>query len=143
MYSTIILPVVLYGCKTWSLTLTEERRMGVFENRVLRRIFGPKREDVTGEWRKLHNEELNDLYCSPNIVLVMKSRRLSCAGHVARMGERRGVCRILVGKPEGKRPLGNRGVDGGIIFRWIFRKWNARVWTGSSWLRIGTGGGHL
>ena len=76
------------------------------ENRVLRRIFGPKRDEVTGEWRKLHNEELNDLYCSPNIVRVIKSRRMRWEGHVARMGERRGVYRVLVGKPEGKRPLG-------------------------------------
>jgi len=73
---------------------------------VLRGIFGPKRDEVTGEWRKLHNEELNDLYCSPNIVRVIKSRRMRWAGHVARMGERRGVYRVLVGKPEGKRPLG-------------------------------------
>ena len=72
IYRTIILPVVLYGCETWSLTLREERRLRVFANRVLRRIFGPKRDEVTGEWRKLHNEELNDLYCSPNIVQVIK-----------------------------------------------------------------------
>ena len=78
----------------------------MFENRVLRRIFGPKRDEVTGEWRKLYNEELNDLYCSPNIVQVLKSRRMRWAGHVAHMGERRGICRILVGKPQGKRPLG-------------------------------------
>ena len=78
----------------------------MFESRVLRRIFGPKRVDVTGEWRELHNEELNDLYCSPNIVRVIKSRRMRWVRHVARMGERRGVYRVLVGKPEGKRPLG-------------------------------------
>ena len=82
------LPVVLYGSETWSLTLREERRLKVFENRVLRRIFGPKRVEVTGEWRKLHNEELNDLYCSPNIVRVTKSIRMRWAGHVARMGRR-------------------------------------------------------
>jgi len=98
-------PDVLYGCETWSLTLREERRLRVFKNRVLR-IFGPKRDDVTGEWRKLHNEELNDLYSSPNIVRVIKSRRMKWAGHVARMGERRGVYRVLVGKHEGKGPLG-------------------------------------
>jgi len=91
--------------ETWSLTLREECRLRVFENRVLRRIFGPKRYDGTAEWRKLHNEELNDLY-SPSIVSIMKSRRMRREGHVARMGERRGVYRVLVGKPEGERPLG-------------------------------------
>jgi len=78
----------------------------VFENMVLRRIFGPRRDGVTGEWRRLYNEELNDLYSSPNIVRVIKSRRMKWAGHVTRMGEVRGVCRVLVGKPEGKKPLG-------------------------------------
>jgi hypothetical protein len=86
--------------------LREERRLRVFENRVLRRVFGPKRDEVTGEWRKLHNEELNDLYSLPNIVRVVKSRRMRWAGHVACMGEDRGVHRVLVGKPVGKRPLG-------------------------------------
>ena len=86
---------------TWSLTLRKEHRL-----RVLRRIFGPKRDGVTGEWRKLHNEELNDLYSSPNIVRVIKSRRMRWAGHVARVEEGRGVHKVLVGKPEGKRPLG-------------------------------------
>jgi len=100
------LPVVLYGCETWSLTLREERRPGVFENRVLRRIFGSKRDEVIGEWRKLHNVELNGLYCSPNTVRVIRSRRMRWEGHVARMGERRGVYRVLVGKLEGKRPFG-------------------------------------
>ena len=100
------MPVVLYGCETWSLTLREERKLRVFENMVLR-IFGPRRDEVTGEWRRLHNEELNDPYSSPNIVRVIKSRRMRWAGHVvARMSEERGACRVLVGKPEGKRPLG-------------------------------------
>jgi hypothetical protein len=105
IYRTIIMPAVLYACETWSLTLEEERRLKVFENRVLRRVFGPKRDEVTGEWRKLH-EELSDLYSLSNIVWVVKSRKMKWAGHVARMGEGRGVHRVLVGKPEGKKPLG-------------------------------------
>ena len=103
-----------------------------------------KGDGVTGEWRKLHNEELSDLYSLPNIVLVVKSIRMRWAGHVARMGEGRGVHRVLVGKPEGKRPLGRprrRREDN--ILRWILRKWEGVVGTGWSWLRIGRGGGHL
>jgi len=91
IYRTIILPVVLYGCETWSLTLREERKLRVFENMVLRRIFGTRSDEVTGEWRRLHNEELNNLYSSPNIVRVIKSRRMRWAGHVARMSEEGGV----------------------------------------------------
>jgi len=106
IYRTIVLPVVLYGCETWSLTLREERKLRVFENMVLRRIFGPTRDEVTWEWWRLHNEELNDLYSSPNIVRVIKSRRMRWAGHLARMGEERRVYRVLVEKPEGKKPLG-------------------------------------
>jgi hypothetical protein len=106
VYRSIILPVVLYGCETWSVTLREEQRLRMFENRVLRRIFGPKRDEATGEWRRLHNEELNDLYSSPNIIRVIKLIRMSWAGHVACMGEKRGADRILVGRPEGTRPLG-------------------------------------
>ena len=105
IYRNIIFLVVLCGCETWSVTLREKRRLRVFENRLLSRIFGAKRDDVTGEWRKLHNEELNDMYCSPNIVRVIKSRRMRWPRHVACMGERRGVYRVLVEKPEGKRPL--------------------------------------
>jgi len=116
----------------------------VFENRVLRRIFGPKRDEITREWRKLYNEELNDLYCSPNIVRVRKSRRRRWAGHVACVGEGRGVYRVLMGTPEGKRPLGRPR-----------RRWEDNikidlqelgcggVWTGASWFRIGTGGRYL
>jgi hypothetical protein len=93
------------GRETWSLTLREEHRLRVFENRVLRRVFGPKRDEVTGEWIKLHNEKLNDLYL-PNIMQVVKSRRMRWTGHVERMGEERSVHRVLVGKPNGKRSLG-------------------------------------
>jgi hypothetical protein len=104
IYKTIILPVVLYGCETWSLTVREKHKLRVFENRVLRRIFIPKRDGVMGGWRKLHNEELHNVYSSPSIII--KWRRMRWAGHVARMGEKRNVYRLLVGKPEGKRPLG-------------------------------------
>jgi hypothetical protein len=96
---TTTLPAV-YVCKTWSLTLREDRRLRVFENRMLRRIFGPKRDEKTGEWRKLHMEELNYLHSSPNIIRMNKSRRMRWDGHVARMGERRGAYRVLVGKSE-------------------------------------------
>jgi len=145
IYRTIIFPVVLYGCETWSLTLREERKLRLFENMVLRRIFGPRRVEVTGEWRRLHNEELNDLYWSPNIVRVIKSRRMRWAGHVARMSEERGVCRVLLGKPEGRRPLGRPRR------RWVD---NIRMdlqdvgcgymdWIGLGWPRMETGGGLL
>jgi hypothetical protein len=105
IYRSIILTVVLYECEIWSLTLREECRPRVFYKRVLRRIFGPKRDEVTGEWRKLHNEELNNLYCSPSIVRVIRSRRMRWVGHVACMGKKRGIYSILVRKREGKRPL--------------------------------------
>jgi len=106
IYRTIILPVALYGRETWSFTLMEDRRVRVFENRVLRRIYGPKRDEVTGEWRKLHNEELNGQYSSPSMVQVIKWRIMRWAGHVAHTDESRGAYKVLVGKPEGKRPLG-------------------------------------
>ena len=106
IYRTIILSVVLYGCETWSLTLREERRLRVCENRLLRRIFLPKKDGVTGKLIKVRNKELNDLHSSPNIDRVIKSRRMRLAGHVARMDERGGVYWVLVGKPEGNRPLG-------------------------------------
>jgi hypothetical protein len=98
--------VVLYGFETWSLTLREEHRLRVFENRVLRRIFRTKTDEMTREWRKLHNEELRDLYSSPRIIRIIKSRRMRWAGQVTRMGEKRNAYRLLVGKPEGKGPLG-------------------------------------
>jgi hypothetical protein len=133
IYRTIILPVVLYSCETWSLTSREECRMRVFENTVLRRIFGPKRDDVTEEWRRLHNKEHYALYSSADIIQVITSRRLRWAGYVACMREKRGAYRALVGKPEGRRPLGRPR-----------HRWEDNIsggtYTGSNWLRIGTGG---
>jgi hypothetical protein len=96
---TIILPMVLYGCETWSLTVRKEHKLRVFENRVMR-IFGPKRDGVTGGWIKLHNEELHNVYSSPSIIRIIKSTRMRWAGHMARMGEKRAVYRLLVGKSE-------------------------------------------
>jgi hypothetical protein len=107
IYKTIILSVVLYRCETWSLTVREEHKLRVFENRVLRRICGPMRDGVTGGWRKLRNEELRTLYSSANIIRIIKSRRMRWAGHVARMGEKKNMYRLLVGKPKEKRPLGS------------------------------------
>jgi hypothetical protein len=98
--------VVLYGCETWSLILREEHRLAVFEERVLRGIFGPKRDEMIGGWRKLHNEELHNLYSSPSIMRMIKSRRMRWPGHETRMGEKKNAYRILVGKPEGKKLLG-------------------------------------
>jgi hypothetical protein len=89
IYKTIIMPIVLYGCETWSLILREEHSLRVFENRVLRRIFGQKRDEVTGDWKELHNEELHDLYPSPSIIRIIMSRRMRWVGHVARTGEKR------------------------------------------------------
>jgi hypothetical protein len=106
IYRTIILPVVLYGCESWSPRLREESRLKIFNNRVLRRIFGPKRDEVTGKVRRLHNKELYAMYFSPNIIRIIKPRTLRCAGHVARVAERRGAYSSFVGKPEGRRPLG-------------------------------------
>jgi len=106
IYSTTNLPVILYGCETWSLKLREKRGLRVFENRVLRRIFGSKRDEETREWRKLHNEQLYYPYSSPNVIRGIKSRRVRWAGQAARMDDGRGIYRVLVGIPEGKRPLG-------------------------------------
>jgi len=108
----------------------------------LRRISGPKKDEVTGKWRKLHSEELNDLYCSPNIVRVIQSRRIRWVGHVACMGKGEVYTGFWWGNLRERDHWGDPGADGRIL-RWIFRKWDVGVWTGSSWLRIGTGGGHL
>jgi hypothetical protein len=114
--------VVLYGCESWSLTLREECRLRVFENRVLRRIFVPKRDEVTRKWRRLHNKELYTLYSSPNIIRVIKSRRLRWAGHVARMGERSGAYRVWWGNLRVGDHLENPVVDRRIILKWIFER---------------------
>jgi hypothetical protein len=143
IYRTIILPVVLYGSETWSLTLKEERRLRVFENRVLRKIFGPKRDEVTGEWRKLHNEELNGLHSLPNIVRVIKSIRLRWAGHVARMGKGDLCTGFWWGSLRERDHWEDQGVDGRILLGWIFKKWDVGVRSGLGWLRIGIGGGRL
>jgi hypothetical protein len=105
IYKTIILPVVLYRFETWSLMSREEHILRMFDNRVLRQIFGPRRAEVTGDWRKLHNEELHRLYSSPKIIRVIRSRRMKWAQHVVHMGEMKNAYKILVGKCEGKRPL--------------------------------------
>jgi hypothetical protein len=139
---TIILPLVLYGCETWSLTLREEDRMRVFENRVLRIIFGRKRDDVTGEWRKFHSEELHILYSTANIIRQIISWRMRWAGYEARMGEERKVYNVLMGKPEGKRPLGGpkHRWENGIRMDLRETGWGC---SGFNWLRIGIGCGLL
>jgi hypothetical protein len=141
IYKTIILPVVLYGCETWSLALRDENRLRVFENRVLRRIFGRKRDEVTGYWRKLDNGEPHNLCSSPDIIRQIKSRRMKWTGHVARVGEER----KLLGKPEGKRPLGRprRRWEDGIRMDLREIGLEAGVRTGFDCLRIGTDGGLL
>jgi len=129
------LPVVLYGCETWSLALREERKLRVFENKVVRRIFGPRRDEVTGELR-LHNEELNYLYSSCNIVREIKSRRMRWAGHVACMGEERGCIGSWWGNRRERDHWGDLGLDGWIILGWISRRWCVGIWTGLGWPRI-------
>jgi hypothetical protein len=119
IYRTISLPVVLYGYETWSLTLREEHRLRVFENWVLRRIFGPKRDGVMAEWRNFHNGELHNLYSLPDIIRQIKSRRMRSAGQVAHIGEGRNVYRVLEGKAIGEKHLEDQGIDGGMELEWI------------------------
>jgi hypothetical protein len=142
IYRNIILIVVFYGCETWSLTLREEYRLRVFENRVLRRKFGPKRDEVTGKWRRLHNEEFYALYSLPNTFRVIKSR-LRWTGNLARMGQRRGAYRVLVGETEGRKPLGRPRRTSEDNIKMIFEKWVGEGWNGSIWLRIDPHGGLL
>jgi hypothetical protein len=118
IYKSIILPVVLYGCKTWSLTLREEHRLRVFEYRVVRRIFGPKRDEVTGDWRKLHNEEIHNLY-SPNIIRMTKSMRMRWAGHVARRGRRGMHIGYWWEKQKEKNHYKDQDVGGWMTLKWI------------------------
>ena len=122
--------VVLNGYETWSLALREERRLRVFENRVLRRLFGPTRGEVPREWRKLHNEELNDLYSLSNIIRVTKSRPMRLAGHVTRMGVRTCACRVLVENLRERSNLEGPDIGGRIILRWSFKKWDG----GMDWI---------
>jgi hypothetical protein len=122
IYKTIILPVVLYGCETWSLTLREEHRLRVFANRVLKRIFGPKRNDVTGEWRKLHNEELHNFYSSQNIIRHMKSRRVSWTGHMVHMGEERKCTRFWWESLRERDHSEGQGVVGRMGSEWTLGK---------------------
>jgi hypothetical protein len=129
-------------CETWSLTLWEDHRLRVSENRDLR-IFGRKSDEVTGEWRKLHSEELHNLYSSSNIFRQIKSRRMRWAGHVARMGEERKVYKVLAGKPEGKRPLERPRRRWEDWIRMYLREIGWGMWSGFIWLRIGASGGLL
>ena len=142
IYRIVTLSLVAYGCETWSLTMREECRLIVLENRVLRRIYGPKRNEVTGEWRKLHNEEVNDLYSSPNIVRLIKLRREMGGACSAYGGEKRRI-QGLVGKPEGMRPLRRPKHRWGNNIKMDLHEVVRGGWTGLIWLRIGTGGGQM
>jgi hypothetical protein len=138
IYRIIILPVDLYECETWSLTLREGRRLRVFEKRVLRRIFGPKRDEVTaGEWRKLHNEGLHDVYTSPNIVRVLKSRRMTWFAACSAVWGRGETCiGFWCGNLRRRLQWGDPGVGGRIMLGWIFRRWDVGLWTGLGWFRM-------
>jgi hypothetical protein len=120
-------------CENWSLTLREEHRLRVFENRVLSRIFGPTRDEVTVDWRRLHNRELHNLFSSPVILRQIKSRRMRWAGHVARMGEGRNLYRVLVGNPEGRSPLGRPRRRWENVFRMDLEE---RGWGGVEWIHL-------
>jgi hypothetical protein len=133
---------VLYGCETWFLTLGKEHRLRVFENRVLRRIFGPKREE-DGSWRKLHNDKLHDLYSSPNIFRVIKSRRMRWAGHVARTGRGEVLTGFWLGGPKARDHWKDLDVGGRITLRWTLGRYGSMGRTGFGWLRIGSSGGLL
>ena len=135
IYRTIILPVV-YRCETLSFILRGEPKLRVLENRVLRRVFRPKRDEVTGEWRKLHNEVLNDLFASPNIFRVTDSNRMRWVSTQHLRGYQR-YRQVLCGKPEGKRPFARPRRDGKLILGQIIKQWHVRMWAGSIWLRIG------
>jgi hypothetical protein len=140
IYKTVILPVVSYGCETWSLTLREEHGLRVFKNRVLRRIFGAKREE-DGSWRKLHNDEPHSLYSSPNTVRAIKSRRMWWAGHVVRMGRGVVFTGFWLGGPKARDHLEDLGVGGRITLEWTLGRQESMGRNGFSWLQIGSSGG--
>jgi hypothetical protein len=135
---SIILPV-FYGCKAWSLTLRGEHRLRVFENRVLRKIFRPKRDEVAGEYRRLHSEELYALYSSPDIIWVIKSRATGWAGHMMHKGSGEMHTGFWWGDPREGDNLKDTGIDGKIILKWIFKKWDGEACTGLIWFSMRTG----
>jgi hypothetical protein len=137
---TIILPFVLYECETWSLTLREENRLRIYENRVLRRIFGSERDQVTGEWRKLHSGELHNLYSSPDIIRAIKSRRIRRSGYVERMAEEKKCARFRWESPKERGHSEDRGIDGRMGLEWILGRLVGGVWIVFTWVMIGTGG---
>jgi hypothetical protein len=131
-------PVVLYGCETWSLKLREEHGLKMNEDGLLREIFGPEKDELTGTWRNLHNEEFYGFYCSLNIIRVIKSRRVRWSGHVARMGRGEVHTGFLWGGLGERDHLEDSGVDGRMILKLIFKKWYGEVRTGLICLRIVT-----